>query len=129
MRLLAIVGLIASISALADDDDALFQTQQVLTDSAKRGAAIQGDAQAKAADAQLKQVAGDQSERVYQLSSQIFEQMAKGTNGDPEALQKIVEAAGRNPAAFANGLSDAQRAELKSVSEAIEKRNKALDSY
>lgn len=104
--------------------EALDGTMELLRSPGKRDDAIKGDAKAKAADAQVKALAGDPAttQKLYELSALIMENLVKQANGDPEKMMKILEAAQKDPSAFANTWSPEQRQMLKDLGQQIEKK-------
>ena len=67
-----------------------------------RQEAIGKSADAQAADAQVKAIAGNpaNTDAIYQLSSEVFSKLVEQTGGDPEKMQAILTQAKDNPKAF-----------------------------
>lgn len=97
-----------------DFSAAVKDTQNLLENPARRP-------QDNAAVQKVKQL-GDprgQSEEIFKLSSQVFEKMAKDLQGDPAAMQKFLDEASRNPAAFAEQFSPEQKQRLKEIGDQL----------
>lgn len=102
---------IPSVANTAGGDDgldaasiaALQQTQAMLTNPALRNAAIGKDAAAMQANAQTQTTAGTaaNTERMYQISSNLMAELVKQTGGDPIKLQLLMQQAQADPQAFA----------------------------
>src|SRR4051812_45740097 len=108
--LLALV-LSASLALAGDLDDAsndaLVSTQKLLTDPALRAKAVKENSGAAQAHQQADLAAGGgaNTEALYGLSSEIFEDMVKQTGGDPLKLQELIQKAMKDPESFGKNLS------------------------
>ncbi len=104
--------------------EALNDTLDILRDSTKRKDVIKGDPKAQAADSQVKSVAGDEqnTQRIYELSALIMQNLVQQTGGDVDKMMKIIQAAEKDPAAFANTWSPEQKKMLKELGKDIEKK-------
>lgn len=103
--------------------DALNQTMDVLRSASERGAEISKSPQARAADSQVKALAGtpQNTERIYELAAQVMQNLAQEGGGDPEKMMKILEEAQKNPTSFANRFTPEQKKLLKEIATDIEK--------
>ena len=103
----------------AASQEALEKTQRMLENAQSREAAIQktGD-RAVEVDQRVKELGGsaDQTQKIYQLASEIFGDLAKEAGGDPIKLMQMMEAAQKNPEAFGNKLSPAAKAKIHQLS-------------
>jgi hypothetical protein len=117
------VVMLLTLSVQAEELDsasqeALLKTQSLLKDKEQRGQAIKESDSAKAADSYVKGL-GTDTDGVYDLSSDIMADLVKKTNGDSAALQKLIEEASRNPAAFGDYLSAEQIQKIRKLAEPI----------
>ena len=85
------------------DQEALQKTKDLLTNKNEREKSIQNDSKAQQADAYAKQIGGspEKTEKIYQLSAQIFEKLVKKYGGDTEKIKAVIEKAQKDPAGFA----------------------------
>lgn len=120
------------LDALADGLDsnqkvALEQTLELLRTPEKRNAFIAKDSNAKAADQNLKGIAGTEqnTQKLYELAALLMTSLVEKSQGDPEKMIELLEKAQRDPASFAATFNDQQKAMLKEVATSVEK-NKAL---
>jgi hypothetical protein len=104
-----------------DDQKALDETQEMMRDRSAIDAYAAKNADAKAADAQVKALMGDQTDATYDLASEIFGDLVRQANGDPVKLMKLVEEAKKNPEAFAKKLTPEQKAKINSMATTIDK--------
>lgn len=76
----------------ASGDEALNETQHVLTSPQAREEAIRNDPNAQRINEQVKQLAGSDAntEEIYGLSSEIFSRMVEKAGGDIQKLQKMI---------------------------------------
>lgn len=97
-------------------ENAIRETQNVLTDTTQREKAIQQSPEAQKADAQVKQLAGDQKthEEYYKLASEIF-----GGYKDEESMKSSISNGTRDPAQFYDSLTPEQKAKIKELSEKL----------
>lgn len=93
---------------------ALDETQQLLRDKKQREKAAGENDQTKKADSYIDEI-GANKDATYDLSADIFAELVKRANGDPAVMQKLLEEASRDPAAFANSLSADQKAKIKGI--------------
>ncbi|MEK7691130.1 MAG: hypothetical protein AAB425_08930 [Bdellovibrionota bacterium] len=103
----------------AASQEALEKTQRMLENAQAREEAIHktGD-RAVQVDQRVKALGGsaDQTQKIYQLASEIFGDLAKEAGGDPIKLMQMMEAAQKNPEAFGNKLSPAAKAKIHQLS-------------
>lgn len=105
-------------------EQALKETQDLLKNQEQRDKAVQSDPNAKATHSEVEKLSGSSqnTNAIYGLSAEIFESIARQSNGDPQVMQKLLQEAARNPEAFANSLTPAQREKLRGVAAGIEKK-------
>jgi hypothetical protein len=104
------------------DEQALKETQQLMTNKEERTKAIQKDPKAQTADANLKALMGgnaNATEEVYALAADVFANVMKEANGDVGKMQEMMAKFMRDPAAFANSWTPEQKAKLKLLAEKI----------
>jgi hypothetical protein len=106
-----------------NSQEALEQTLGILRSSQKRGEEIKNSPKAKAADAEVKALTGNEknTEKLYELSAQIMQDLVTQANGDPDKMVKILEQAQKDPAGFAKTFSPEQQKLLKELAVDIEK--------
>lgn len=107
----------------ANSQKALDETKAMLNNRSQIDAFTKSNSEAAQADQNVKALMGNNAadtSAVYQLSSDIFETIAKQTNGDPAAMQKLLSEAMKNPAAFAQKLTPEQRAKLSGLAQKAE---------
>lgn len=115
-----ILSLGLGLQALANDQEALQNTIELLKDTKARDEAIAKDADAKKADAYAKQVGGPLTENIYALSAKVFEKLVKKYGTDMSKLNEILQKALRDPAGFASSEFSAEElSELKAISDKL----------
>lgn len=112
-------------SAKRTDEDAatqqaLRETQTLLTNPAERNKALEGDANAKAHDSKMKSNLGGQTEEAYRLSSQVLETLVQKSGGDAAKMQEMVNQMMANPHAIEQYLTTAQRDQIRKMASDIE---------
>jgi uncharacterized protein (DUF2126 family) len=115
--------LVAEVQALdSASDEALTQTQQLLTDPSKRAKAIENDTAAKQADQNARSLGVTQAntEEIYALTADIMATLVKDSDGDPVKLQATVQEALKNPEAFRSKLTPAQIQRIKGLAQRID---------
>jgi FtsZ-interacting cell division protein ZipA len=128
---IAIIALF-SVSLWADLDapsqQALDQTQSLLTSPADRQKYIEQHPDAAAADERVKSLTSSPEEQkaVYDLSAQVFSTTTKQTNGDVAKQKELLEQAQKNPEAFFNSLPADQQKAIRSLADDIEKQNSTV---
>jgi len=106
-------------------DQALKDTQALLNDRNQLNKVFKEDAKAREADQfALKAVGGDTNDRdqLYQISSQILEQLTKENNQDPQKMQEQLLKATQNPEQFYKKLSPEVQNKIKEVAGRVEQR-------
>jgi hypothetical protein len=100
------------------DQKALTDTQQTLTDPAKRQKALDTDPRAKAVDAAARQAVGDANTAdVYALAADMMGSLTEEAGGDPQKMMELLQQAQKNPEILEQKLTPEQRAKLKAISE------------
>lgn len=105
----------------AASTEALQKTQDLLKNPNARKDAISKNPNAQMVDQQVKALGGTDSntEELYGLSSDVFEDVVKMTNGDAEQMQQLLIKAKNDPKAFYESLSDKNKAQFQEVSRKI----------
>ena len=123
MRYISIIFVYITIitPSFADDGEmkaALDQVQSMLTNPDARNAEAGKTSAGKAALQGVDNLGGDAdtSEAVYGLAAKIFGRLVKESGGDAKKMSELLEAAKKNPEAFANKMSDAEKLDLHSLS-------------
>jgi hypothetical protein len=113
----------------ADDLDesskeALGETQNILLNQNLRQSAIGQSADALQADSQVRSIAGSiqNVEKMYQISSDVFGDIVKKSQGDPGRVEKTVDDLKTNPQALEQNMSDSSRKEIRDLSQEISKQ-------
>lgn len=104
------------------DEEALQKTVELLKNQSEREKSIKGDSSAEKADAYTKSLFGGDSQStndVYGLASDVFQDLAKKADGDPEKMKALIEEFQRDPAAFAEMWSPEQKKRLKEISNKV----------
>src|SRR5688500_13050200 len=125
MKILAMFLALSLSSARAESTDAelmdaIAKTQELLRDpKARKEAATTKEA--KSADDLLESIAGnpENAQLIYELAAEVFGDLAKDAQSDPDKMAAILEEAKRDPAAFAAKLSPERRAKIKALSKKI----------
>lgn len=102
--------------------EALQKTQKLLTDPSQRAEAIKTDAKAKANDQKVQALLGSDSGKAYELSSQILEKLVAKTNGDPKALQALLNELMSNPQKLEEYMDANQREQIRGMASRVEQR-------
>ncbi|MES2964432.1 MAG: hypothetical protein V4760_11105 [Bdellovibrionota bacterium] len=109
-----------------NDKRALEQTQDMLRNRNQVDAFLEKNPEARGADSNVQALMGPDTDATYDLAADIFADLVKQTNGDPEKLMQLLEQAKKNPAAFAQKLSPAQQDKIRGLATKVEQRqNKA----
>ncbi|MGZ3700694.1 MAG: hypothetical protein ACXWSD_02865 [Bdellovibrionota bacterium] len=109
-----------------DDADALADTQKLLHDQDALNAAAKDNKDATGALDQVNQMtAGNtkQKAEVNDISSTVFSDMVKNTNGDPAAMQEKLQQALKDPGAFLKSLPPEQQARIRGLASEMDKQN------
>ena len=102
----------------AGSQDALGAVLRMLQDPALRGAAIAGDARSNSADAQIQSLTHGSpvlTQEVYELAGQIFEDIARSSGGDVQAINQALARAQSDPTSLATLLSPSTLARLRAL--------------
>jgi hypothetical protein len=102
----------------AGSREALEAVLRTLQDPALRGAAIAGDARSKSADAQIQSLthgAPELTQEVFELAGQIFEDIARSSGGDVQAINQALARSQSDPTSLATLLSPSTLARLRSL--------------
>lgn len=102
----------------ATSSEALEKTQALLKNPALREQALKADPHARAADSQARALEGNgiPANAIYDLSSEIFEDLVKEANGDPLKMQEILQQAQKDPKGFAERMSEKNKRKLRDLS-------------
>jgi hypothetical protein len=112
-----------SMARAADfDSDAIAQTQASLRNKTERQKVINSDPKARQADQELDKIAGtpENKDELYEISAELTPWLAQTTNGDPEAMAKLLQEALGNPEAFYKKIPNAQKEKIKALTQKIE---------
>lgn len=104
-----------------DQDKALSQVVDLLTDPKKLHEIVGDDPKAKEADRFLRSVGGEHSGEIYQLAAEIFQSLAAEAQGDPEKMERLLEKAKQDPTSFAKKFTAGQKSRLREIAGKIEK--------
>jgi len=99
--------------------EALDVVLRLLQDPAPRGGAIASSPDGAAADRQLRGLAGNDPalmQQIYDLAGAIFEELARGSGGDANAMTQALTRGQSDPAAFASMLSPRTLERLRALS-------------
>lgn len=136
MRNLILILIIFSIPCLGSADDlykqkqnseALEKTQTLLRDPSQREAAVKSDPKAMEIDAKAGALAGtpENKQKMYEISADVMEKLTNETGGDVDKMNKILEAAQKDPKGFYDKMFDSKsKAAVEKVSSDIEKNQK-----
>ena len=114
------------------EDKALKDTQALLNDRNQLNQVFKEDAKARDADQfALKAVGGDTQDRdqLYQISSQILEQLTKENNQDPQKMQEQLLKATQNPEQFYKKLNPETQNKIKEVAGRVEQRRQVSSDH
>jgi hypothetical protein len=106
--------------------DALKQTQDLLRNASARQQAIKGNPTAEQADARVRNLAGPETQAIYDLSADVMGKIVNDASGDPAKMQELLNKAMENPSAFAAQLPEAQKEKLRSIASKIESKQSAI---
>jgi hypothetical protein len=113
-------GLIMAVAGELDaaSTAALGQTQVLLQTPAEREKVVNQTAAAQTADAEAKALAGNpaNTEDIYKISSDIFADLVKQANGDPQKMQQMLIDAKNDPKGFYERLSEKNRRSIHEIS-------------
>ncbi|MGE0528224.1 MAG: hypothetical protein AB7P49_14235 [Bdellovibrionales bacterium] len=77
-------------------------------------------------DAKVEDLAGSgqEKEEIYGIAAEVMDKLTRETKGDPEAMQRLLLEAQKNPHGFYEKMFDGtQKTKLRNVAEKIEKKN------
>lgn len=103
-------------------EKALRETQELMTNPEQRQAAIEKSPSGKAADQRVKNLLGGDkgmTDEVYALAAEVFGQVVKDANGDPQKMEAMMTEFQRDPASFAKSWTPEQQAKLKALANKI----------
>lgn len=122
---------VKALDAVAQE--ALSETQKVMQHPRAREEFLKSSPQARDVDVRINMMGGiDESKKqeMYDISSQITAKVAEMAGGDPAKMQKILEEAKRDPAAFYQKFfTDEQRARVKELAKSVEKNQKSTPTH
>ncbi|MEQ1875588.1 MAG: hypothetical protein ABL958_03015 [Bdellovibrionia bacterium] len=127
MKLLILAVLLSGQTAFAQTNSdgldahsakALQQTQELLRDKEKRKDAVDENDKTRAADTYVDALGADK-DKVYDLSADIMATIVKRTKGDVKAMEKLMEEAMKDPAAFGKSLTVEQQREISNIAKPI----------
>lgn len=130
-HLLQVLILLSCLSVRAEDK-ALKETQALLNDRNQLNQVFKEDTKARDADQfALKAVGGDTQDRdqLYQISSQILEQLTKESNQDPQKMQEQLLKATQNPEQFYKKLNPETQNKIKEVAGRVEQRRQVSSDH
>ncbi|MGZ3693465.1 MAG: hypothetical protein ACXWQO_04690 [Bdellovibrionota bacterium] len=124
----AILFHLSSILAFGDglnatDQAALADTQNLLNNQARLSEFTKGNPNAASALDQIKKLTNNDPKKqaeIKQLSSDIFANMTKASNGNDAAMMTKLQEGLRNPASFMQSLSPEQQAKIKAMAAEID---------
>lgn len=127
-KVVAVTLLISTISlstfakSETDDQEALKRVQEILKDKTKREAVIQKSPDAQAYIQKMNEMGmtSAQQEKSFNIGSDIFTQLLKENNNDAAIVQKILLNAQKDPEAFYNSLSPANKRLIQGLSGEVE---------
>ena len=101
--------------------DALEATLRMLTDPAARGRVIARDPGAAEIDRQVQQVAGSPAvaQEIYGIAAEVFADLARNFDGDPQRMSAALDQAKADPATFAAFLRPETLEHLRALSAKI----------
>lgn len=102
------------------NQQALQQTQEVLINPAERQKALNADPKAKATDSKVQQLLGADTQKAYELSSQLMSTIVAQTGGDPQKMQQLMLELQSNPHALEKLLTPAQRDQIRKMASDLE---------
>lgn len=117
---------IYSFSASAEelkkvDAEALDKTVEMLNNRQQREEYANQSEQSKKADKMAKDLFGAQgADKAYAAAAEILKTMVQQTNGDPAAMQKMMNDAQKNPEAFMKSLSSEHQNMIRKLAEDVE---------
>ena len=110
------------VFAQNNNQQAANKAKELLNNPAMLEQYIQQHSEAQAADQKVRSLGGNEAntQKIYQMASEIFAQLVQQYNGDPNAMLNAMMQAQQNPEAFAASFTPAQKAQLKALAKDIE---------
>jgi len=128
-KILIIAILLSPVYTMADDTDAVQQTQDLLRNTPKAQQVLRQSPQGQQVNANITKVVGNgNQDEVYAAAAAMFPDLYKMANGDPEKMQQILTLALQNPEAFANGLSESNKQLIHNIAAKSPANNSANGS-
>ena len=103
-------------SALIETQNFLRNSEQVKNETLKNPNAKKADQIAEITSLGKKEFKQD----IYNISADLLPWLVEQTNGDPDKMNALIMEAQKNPEAFYARIPASQKAQIKSLSEAIE---------
>jgi hypothetical protein len=102
-------------------NQALLETQHILVDQKSRQNAIAQSAASHQADSQVRSIAGNPQnvQQMYQISSDVFGDIVKKSQGNPAQVEETVDDLKSNPQNLYQNISENSRLKIKELSEKI----------
>jgi hypothetical protein len=119
LALMLVAGAAGAQTLDPASQEALGAVLRMLQDPALRAGAIAGNPEAAAADRRMQGLAGanpDVMQEFYDLAGQVFEDLARGSAGDADAMTQALARGQSDPAAFASMLSPRTLDRLRALS-------------
>lgn len=110
------------------DEAALKETQALLQNQDRLDAMAKGDPEAGKALERVKTLTNNDPKKAAEInaiSSSVFSDMVKSSNGDMVTMQDQLQKALNDPKAFMNGLSPEQQKRIRELASEIDKENAA----
>jgi hypothetical protein len=126
--LLILVTVLAAHAAHAGGEldsasqDSLFKTKALLNNPVERRKAVEANPAAQSVDQMVRSVGGSEQNnaKIYEISGEVLERLAKETGGDALKMQEIVQKAKDNPKEFYEKyFSAGERAKVQELSRSI----------
>lgn len=109
-------------SSITDDQvnqSALKETQDVITDPARRIEVVKGSPRAQKIDDQVKQLMGHNAEDMYKTAADFLPYILQMGHGDPTKMVEFLTKATRDPASFANNLPPELKRKASDLAEKV----------
>jgi hypothetical protein len=110
--------LASNLLASVTHAQALLETTNLLNSPTERGKVIANDPKAQQANAQVQNlgISDSDQQKVYELSSKIFEGIAAKSNGDPNKMNDQVQGYLRDPSSIEKDLTPDQKSQIHTLS-------------
>ena len=122
---LVLVHTVAYAQLDSHQQQGLKDTKEFLKNSEERQKFVDKNLKAKDVDNKVDALAGskENKEEIYGIAAEVMEKIAIETNGDPQAMQKLLQEAQGNPRAFYEKyFDDKSKARVRGVAADIEKK-------